>query len=57
VSDDHRRGIELTDSSNEYPGIDDGTVDYAPEERLKGYQAVLALHEHTTEIFFFSWAI
>ena len=47
------RSIELERSSNDDPGINASTIDSASEELLKGYQPVLAVHEHTTEVLVF----
>ena len=41
-------GVGPMHTSDDNPRIDTGAVDSAPEEPLKGYQPVLAVHEHTT---------
>ena len=53
MSEDHSRRIELQCSSNDDPGINASTIDSASEELLEGYQPVLAIHEHTTEVLVF----
>ena len=43
-------GIELKGTPDDYPGVDAGAVHGAPEESLKGYQAMLTVQEHTAEV-------
>ena len=43
------RCIEFQGSSDDHPGIDAGAVYSAPEEPLKGYQAVLTVQEDAAE--------
>ena len=53
MGEDHSRRIELQGPSDNHPRIDARSIDSAPEEPLKGYQAVLAVQEHRAEVFIF----
>jgi hypothetical protein len=46
-------GIQLQGSPDDYPGVDAGTIDSAPEEFLESYEAVLAVQEHAAEVLVF----
>jgi len=50
---DNSRCIQLQGSPNDNPGINASSVYGAPEEPLKGYEAVLAVHEHAAEVLIF----
>ena len=50
MGEDHSRRIEFQGTPNDNPRINASCVYGAPEEPLKGYQPLLAVPEHTTEV-------